>query len=210
MTRRLSAAAAAAVFVVGTCIVGSAPAAYADDRIGLSLDRVSWTDDITTGLFDPELRWVPGDRRTETFYVRNQSGETADLTVLIQGTSSDDLMQTGDLSVTARAAGGRTTPVDSPGTRPLLHVPALRAGQVESVDVTVALRRGATNRSETESLDLAFDVRLTQARGSEPTSDDSLLPSTGGVRLTLLMLAVALIGLGAAVLRRPRQESDDD
>ena len=58
-------------------ILLTATPAVAADEIGLSSDGFSWGSTLPQPLFDPAFRWVPGDRETASFWVRNQSGDGA-------------------------------------------------------------------------------------------------------------------------------------
>ena len=94
-----------AIVIVAAILLAAAPAIAADE-VGLSSDGVSWGSALSEPLFDPAFRWVPGDRETASFWVRNESSDAALLDVAILGSSVDALMETGDLSVTVAVAGG--------------------------------------------------------------------------------------------------------
>jgi len=209
----------------------TATPAIAAEEIGLSSDGVSWGSTLSQPLFDPAFRWVPGDRETASFWVRNQSRDPALLDVSILGTSIDSLMETGDLSVTVAAESGGGTSTTTTGRHELLSSRAVRPGQTERIDVTVAIDPASTNQSQIKALDLRFEVRLTQDAGNDESddtgaddvnrddddgdgSDDSdengFLPGTGGAAPWLLpagLLGVAAGLLAVAVTRR-REASD--
>jgi hypothetical protein len=206
MTRKPVLVLAATVLV----LIAPAPHAFSDDQLGLSHDGQTWSTDLRGGLFDPGLRWVPGDRRTAAFYVRNQAREPARLIISIDSTRHDQLMESGDLSVTARSADGDWTLVNTPGSHELLRVPTLPSGARERVDVTVALAADASNLSQGKTLDLAFDIRLEQ-RTDNPGQRGSFMPGTGGVFWWLVLVAAVLVTMGWVVLavRRRSNEHDD-
>jgi LPXTG-motif cell wall-anchored protein len=187
----------------------------ADGRLELSVDGRVWSANLRTPLFDPAIRWVPGDRRTARFWVRNNSPDTGRLVVSIEGRRTDGLIQTGDLTVTARGGGGTWTPVNAPGTHELLQVASLAPGDRARVAIDVALARSAHNQSQHEGLDLALAVRLEQSIGPDDDSPD--LPNTGGPSRWWVLLGAGLVGAGAAVLafvatprrRRERGAVDD-
>jgi len=194
-------------------ILLTATPAVAADEIGLSADGVSWGSTLAQPLFDPAVRWVPGDRETVSFWVRNQSDDNALLDVAILGSSIDTLMETGDLSVTVAAASGGGSSTTTTGRHELLTSRAVRPGQTERIDVTVALDPASTNESQVTALDLRFEVRLTQAStvpdDSADDSDDSddsgddrdrngILPGTGGP--SGWPLSAGLLGLGVGWL----------
>lgn len=168
--------------------------AVAAEEIGLSTDGVSWGSTLSQPLFDAGNRWVPGDRETASFWVRNQSDDPALLDIAILGSSVDSLMETGDLSVAVSAASGGGSSTTKTGRHELLSSRAVEPGQTERIDVTVALDSASSNMSQVKALDLRFEVRLTQdAPASDQDSgddgddsDDSgddrngILPGTGG------------------------------
>lgn len=194
-----------AISMVMLALVTPVDRASADDRLGLSRDARTWASDLRGGLFDDEIAWVPGDRRTAAFYVRNQAADPAELVIAIRKTGVDDLIATGDLQVTARSDRGTWTQVANPGTQELLRVPVLTPGAIERVALTVELRPTATNQSQGRSLDLAFDVRLEQRITSGSEEPDGLLPGTGGPVWWLASVAVVSIGLGTALVRFRRR-----
>jgi hypothetical protein len=193
-------------------ILLTATPAVAADEIGLSSDGFSWGSTLPQPLFDPAFRWVPGDRETASFWVRNQSGDGALLDVAILGSSVDSLMETGDLSVAVSAASGGRGSTTTTGRHKLLSSRLIRPGQTERIDVTVAIDPASTNQSQVKALDLRFEVRLTQDTGtSEEPEDDGghagdgddrdrngFLPGTGGSAPWLL--PAGILGVGAGLL----------
>jgi LPXTG-motif cell wall-anchored protein len=184
------------------------PSQAADGRLELSVDGRAWSANLRTQLFDPAIRWVPGDRRIERFWVRNSSPDTGRLVVTIEGRRTDGLIQTGDLTVTARGGGGAWMPVNAPGTHELLQLESLAPGDRVQVAIDVALARSARNQSQDEALDLALAVRLEQKIGSDDSPD---LPNTGGPSRWWVLLGAGLVGAGAVVLAfvatpRPRRK----
>lgn len=205
---------------IAAAVLLTASPAVAAGEIGLSSDGVSWGSTLSQPLFDPGFRWVPGDRETASFWVRNESGDSALLDVAILGSSVDSLMETGDLSVTVAAEGGNGTSTTKPGRHELLSSRAVEPGQTERIDVTVAIDPAATNESQVKALDLRFEVRLTQDDEISEESDDSddddgddrngFLPGTGGSAPWLLpagLLGVA-VGLVAVAVTRRKEAAD--
>ncbi len=183
------------IISIAAVILLTATPAVAADEIGLSTDGVSWESTLSQPLFDPAVRWVPGDRKTASFWVRNESADSALLDVAILGSSIDSLMETGDLSVTVAAASGGGSSTTMTGRHELLSSRAVRPGQTDRIDVTAALDSASTNESQVKALDLRFEVRLTQDAGASDNSDESdddsddsdddsdrngILPGTGG------------------------------
>lgn len=213
---------------VSTAIVLTATPAVAADEIGLSSDGVAWSSSLSQPLFDPAFRWVPGDSETASFWVRNQSDDDALLDIAILGTSVDSLMETGDLSVTVAAAGGGGGSTTTTGRHELLSSRAVRPGQTERIDVTVAIDPDATNQSQVKALDLQFEVRLTQDDGTSGGPDggddadhgdgdddgddrNGFLPGTGGSAPWLMPAGLLgiVVGLLAVAVTRRRDRSHD-
>ncbi len=212
---------------IAAAILLTATPAVAADEIGLSNDGVLWGSTLPHPLFDPAFRWVPGDRETASFWVRNQSDDSALLDVAILGSSIDSLMQTGDLSVTVAAASGGGNSATTTGRHELLSSRAVDPGQTERIDVTVAIDPAATNQSQVKALELSFEVRLTQDSGTPDDSDDvddsndsnddgdsrdrnGLLPGAGGAAPWLLPAGLLGVGVGLlAVASTRRKESGD-
>jgi hypothetical protein len=213
--------------LAGASLVLAVGPADADPRgpsVGLSPDGGRYADSLEGPLFSETLRWVPGDRRTASWWVRNESPDTARLAVEVP----EDAVLPWWLGVSTRAddgadGGWATVAPDAPGV-----VGIVAPGEERRVDLRVDMRPGAGNASERESADLRLRVRLTQETpgGAGPEGEgpggtgpaapgdgedpDGLLPGTGSdLGLGLLLLAVLLIGLGAALLRRSRRDEDE-
>ena len=192
------------VFLMAVRVLGSAAPVSADPALGLSIDGATWTSDLTVPLFDPDTRWVPGDTRDATFQVRNQSGDTAVLSVDILGTAIHTLLDTGDLTVSARGGGGVWRDVSTPGTHRLVSDVKERSGASSPVDVIVAFSPAATNQSMLLALDLRFHIRLTQSVAAAPASGD--LPGTGGQPTWVLLLGVAMAAIGLTMTSRDQEK----
>lgn len=197
--------------VAAAAVLLATPAAADPGRIGLSADGRTWAPTLPAPLFDPNLRWVPGDRRVATFWVRNESGDPADLTIEIVGVGDDSLLRTGDLTVAARPDGGTWREVSHVGTRRLASEVAAPPGRARRVDVAVTLDADSTNRSMTRSVALRMRVVLQQsvpatapdeARTGDPAPRPGVLPTVGGPALWLLLGAVASIATGACLRAR--------
>lgn len=208
------------------CVLALLPAsAFAASELGLSSDRVHWSSDLSTPLFDPDFRWVPGDSETSSFWVRNQSRDPARLDVSMLGSSVDSLMRTGDLSVSVKAADGSGSSATTVGQHALISSRMVDPGQDERIDVTVAFDPAATNQSQVKEFDLQFAVLLTQDAASRPGGgtnrgsdgdrgngdSDGSLPGTGSsIARSSLLIAAALIvvGAGLAGFSRPKEKID--
>ncbi len=195
-------------------VATSGAPARADDEIGLSLDGQTWHDDLSQPLFDPALRWVPGDREAASFYVRNQGPSRAKMTIEVRADDRDQLLANDDIELAGRTAGGAWVPLENGAdAAPLLRDGLEQDGKVR-VDVRVEFRRDSTNRSMVQSLPLAFRVTLVQAGARDDGSDPGSrgpLPDTGNdVELWLVWLAAALVGAGAALVVAARRKEARD
>ena len=209
MTSRLVRLVALAV----TLVVAGRSSAGAADEIGLSLDGVHWSSSITAPLFDPSVHWVPGDTQTATFYVLNRGGTPADLTVDLLDPGAQDLLDSGDLHVTATGGGGTWEVVSQGGQHRLLTRPDLADGESAPIDVTVAFDADSTNATQVQSAELVFRITLSEAvnggtdGGSGEGGDGSNLPGTGSPQPHwLVMLGAGLVMAGLALVVRRRGE----
>lgn len=199
MKRHLTALVAAVTMILMTPV-----AANAADELGLSRDGVTYADNLSGPLFDASVRWVPGDSRTATFYVRNQGGTQARLTVDLLGDHTGELLDSGDLHVTA-IADGRSGVVSDGAERRLLTLPGIEDQQVVPVTVTVDFDLSSPNATQLLSTDLRFRVALEQT--SAVIGED--LPDTGArIPWWLAVLAAVCIGGGTALIARRRTHTE--
>ena len=145
--------------LAGLLVLTAAPAQAADE-LSFSRDGVTWAAELADPLFDSSVRWVPGDERTESFYVRNETAQTGRLAIDILGTPVHTLLGTGDIDIDAQGAGGDWTSVSTPGAHRLLSDGSVPADSARRVDVTVHFDSASTNESQLKSLELAFRVFL--------------------------------------------------
>ncbi len=165
-----------ALVVALLCLVSPARAA---GQLGLSWDGRAWASQLTGALFDrPGTidRWVPGDSDTRHFYVRNQGGDAARLTIAYD-LPPDTLVNADDFEVTAAVDGGAPV-VITPGVGWLpLDQTTLADGAVADVAVTATFRLTSTNRSMSQAFPLAFRVTLTEVVGATPLPDATPTPA---------------------------------
>lgn len=212
--------------LAATALLVLVPAAAhaAEDRLALSSDGVTWHDTLTDPIFGTDVQWVPGDVRSAAFYVRNQGDGPGTLDVDVVRTTTDALLDTGYLTISARAGDGAWTPTDEDGVHALVEGASIADGARVRVQVRAALAADAPNGTMLLASDLNFRVRLTDAAATEPTDGTtgpnggdnadggdggdgtSLLPATGsGLRQGLVWLGLALTGLGAFLMTRRRE-----
>jgi hypothetical protein len=197
-------------------------AAVAAGELGLSNDGVTWSSRLTTPLFDPDFRWVPGDREESSFFVRNLSADGAVLDIVVVGAAADSLLESGDLAIDVRAGQGPWVGTSATGDQPFVTSMRVPPGQSIQVAVAVTFDAASMNQSQSRTIDLRFHVRLSQAvadgDGRDDDDDDSddddfgdggLLADTGGPSRWLLPLGVGLVSAGIAVRLGQRKEAGD-
>jgi len=205
---------AAGVALLG---LGTAPASAAGE-LGLSPDGVTWGDALPGPLFDPAFRWVPGDSEVRSFYVRNQSGDDAVLNVTLVTGPVESLIDTGDLTVSAKVGTGAYAAADTAGSHLLINQVSVPSGAVRKISVKVDLDPASTNVSQQLRLDFRFNVNLSQDttsvnpptqpgdNGNGGTSGDGDLPDTGTVVTpSMLLLAAVLVATGIGFVRYGRR-----
>ncbi|MEO9325169.1 LPXTG cell wall anchor domain-containing protein [Nocardioides sp. C4-1] len=216
---------------IASLALAPAPArADGDQPLGVSRDGIHWSDDVDRPLFDPQVRWVPGDVRTATFWVRNQRSDRGHLTIDLLRTRRDSLIETGWLHVSARTGDGSWTTVSDTGTH-RLDTSDLEPGVPLPVEVRVGLDWAAPNGTMVLGTDLDLRATLVDADVVSPgggtgngdgdggvdgtgasggPGGGGLLPGTGSVVPPWLPpLAVLLIGTGGYLVVRRRREDDD-
>jgi len=202
--------------------LGVAPPATAvdGDAVALSADGRRWGSELSAPLFDPAVRWVPGDSRTASFWVRNDGGDTGRLVITAQLVEPDGPLN-GTVALRLRTAG---TSVDLTPGRPTA-VGTLRAGARTRAEVEAVFDPASSNVTQSERLRFAFDVTLSgdgpaATAGTSPgtssgapgaggeASDGATptLPGTGAeARWWWLVAAAALVGGGGALVVRNRR-----
>lgn len=163
-------------FIAAALLLTTASSALADDRIALSRDGEVWSTQLSEPLFDPDVRWVPGDTRTESFFVRNESPESAELSIDLLGSAVDGLVKTGDLTVMASGGGSGWTETDESGTQRLVSNVGVGSASGTRVDVTVAFDADAVNVSQTLGFELDLRVNLQE---SLPGTSEPATPADG-------------------------------
>ncbi len=187
---------------VAALLVSLAPGAVATpDAVVVSSDGSSWSSDLTTPLFEPTVRWVPGDARTSSFYVENRGRTAAEVRVQVRTGADDGLVRTGDVVLCVRVEGGLWRPAEREAGSALNTV-ALRVGEVQRIDVRAAFRAAAQNLSQDAGVALRFVVQLAEA-ASATAPGYGAMPDTGAPAVRLpLFLAALCCGTGLALVRR--------
>lgn len=222
MTRRSAVPIALAAALWLLAAVVAAPARAADD-VGLSPDGAVWYDELHRPLFDPALRWVPGDAEVASFYVRNDGPSAALLTIEVRGVDGEDLMAADDVEVAARVADGGWAAIENRTPSRRLTDRAIAEGGQIRVDVRVRFSWDASNDTMLGRLPIDFEVRLVEDHpaGGADREDGAdggpggWLPDTGSaVSWIVVWLGATLVGCGlalvAAARRRRTDERDDE
>lgn len=120
----------------------------------------SWSADLRKPLFPSRLRFVPGDAASRSFYARNQSGQRAQLQVLVRVVDGTRWLCCGHLRMTV-AVDGRWRPVVIAGSTGVGRV-NLAPGDVVPVKVKLRLLRPAGNPAMNRRLSFSVKLRLTE------------------------------------------------
>ncbi len=181
--------------------------AQAADEIGLSRDGITWVDELSVPLFEPERRWVPGDDETRSFWIRNQGPSGAEMTVETLSPSGDRVLAA-DIALSARVDAGPWRSLGLQRRSRTLTVEPLRVGRTARVDVRATFDSASINRTQRLTLPLTLRITLAQAltdQGDEPDPDPGgLLPGTGATLgwQTLLLGLVLTLGGALLIVRR--------
>lgn len=205
------------VTLVAAVLALTASPAVADPEVGLSSDGVTFTETLTTPLFDTSLRWVPGDDRTATFYVRNQGPTGALMTITARSADTDELLANGDMVIRARADGGPWVELQNAVPSDQVLTDGIARGEVVDVDVNVVFDFASPNESQLDVLRARFDIGLRQdpnAPGVDGDADagqeGSGLADTGGPASWTLLLAFVLLGTGVALAHSRLDDRRDE
>lgn len=200
---RLLAASAGLITILSGTFAG-APA-QAASPIGLSNDGVHWSSSLGGSLFAPGVRWVPGDTRSASFYVRNQASDPADLTIAVNATDPDGVLTHDDLSLRVQFGDGPPELL-AVGGAGRVNADVLPEGHVRRATVIASLAAGSGNRSQSAGVSFELQVTLVQA-SAVALGDSGLLARTGADPRWPLAVGCVLLGLGVALLRLRRERT---
>jgi hypothetical protein len=218
---------AATLAGVAALMVALASPAAADDELSVSSDGVTFARALGAPIFDPALRWVPGDVRSSTIYVKNNDQFAARLDIDLLGDHLGDLLDSGDLHVTTSAASGTSGVASDGSTTRILGAANVPGGAVVPVTITASFDEDSPNATQVRSTDIRLQLTLTQTEfpgdpdddnddsddddsddddndGDDNDGDDNgVLPDTGsGLAAWLLLAAAGLVSTGSALTRR--------
>lgn len=123
------------------------------DRLGLGTSETGpWGTSLSTPLFDPTARWVPGDTETSGFWAFNRSGDSTEFRITLLP-HERALLDSGEFELHVRADDDRWEPVRSAWSAPR----PLAAGEKMHIQVRATLPVSASNATKT--LAFGFDIR---------------------------------------------------
>lgn len=197
---------------VSVCALLPVSAAQASgEYIGLSYDGVTWANELTTPLFDPDFRWVPGDSETFSFFVRNDGPTGAEMTLAVIYDNADPILAE-DIALSARVSGGDWVELVNGAVNQQLSEQILDLGEIVRVDVNAVFDPTSTNQSQRRELGLTFVVTLADGLNTPPPTDATgSLPQTGAdMAAWPLWIAALMIGSGLALLIRRRRDDETE
>ncbi len=183
--------------------------AQAADEIGFSNDGVTWSSSLPNPVFDPAFRWVPGDSRTASFFVRNDGPSSALMTIEARSADTDELLAVDDIDLQARVVGGSWVAIENGIASGPLTQGSIARGDVVQIQVNATFDPNSSNQSQTKRLPLSFTVTLTDALESVSAGGE-LLPSTGAkIGFWPLALALGASVVGGALLARRSTSAEE-
>lgn len=183
--------------------------AQAADEIGFSNDGVTWSSSLPNPVFDPAFRWVPGDSRTASFFVRNDGPSTALMTIEARSADTDELLAVDDIDLQARVVGGSWVAIENGIASGPLTQGSIARGDVVQIQVNATFDPNSSNQSQSKRLPLSFTVTLTDALESV-SAGGGLLPSTGAkIGFWPLTLALGASVVGGALLARRSTSAEE-
>lgn len=206
----------AVVLAVGGSV---APAHATSQPVQLSNDGRTWAPDLTRPLFDPAVRWVPGDVRRASFWVRDDGPSAGALAITADVDDGDRLIADHAVMLRLRAGSRRWSTVSAGRTAALGR---LTEGHRTKVEIVAAFDPGSGDATMRRSLHFSLSVRLT---GATPTASPSapseapgavspaggghgggILPNTGNpVTWWLCLVAALSLGAGTALVVRSKR-----
>jgi LPXTG-motif cell wall-anchored protein len=156
------------------------------------------------------VKWVPGDVRTATVYVKNNDDLRGLLDVDLLGDHVGDLLDSGDIHVTASAGNGTSGVASDGSERRILSNATVDGGDVIPVAVTVSFDFSSPNATQLRSTDIRLRFTLTQNEFPSAGDGNGELPDTGaGISLWMILLGGSAVIIGAVVARRTTSQGVD-
>ncbi|MGO3148184.1 MAG: hypothetical protein ACTIJ6_10960 [Leucobacter sp.] len=203
-TRTVLSALAASVLLTGTLAWASPARAVTESpKIELSADGIVWASNLADPLFDSETRWVPGDSRTATFFVRNLGGTDAWLSLKAERLSSARPLPEDDIVLATRASDGAWENLGGTPAKKLALTESDSAATEVTVQAQVPWRAG----NDTQLDDARFNITVNLAEAVDvpnaPESPDGGLALSGSEPFTGWWIAAGATGIGAAFVIDP-------
>ncbi|QIX26923.1 hypothetical protein ncot_10140 [Nocardioides sp. JQ2195] len=197
--------------LVAALALGVPSPAVAADEVGVSWDGQSWSSHLAEPLFDPSVRWVPGDVREVSFFVRNQASDAGHLTISVESRDRDHLLRNGDIDLSAKVGRDRRVRLEQTDRTFRLSSDSLSGGESRRIRIRASYDPTSTNATQRDDLALSFRVTLADASATNggavtdgsPDESDRLLPGTGAPATGWLIVTAGVgMGVGAALMRR--------
>ena len=135
----------ALVAIVTLVLIGAGPS-RPSPTVSFSSDGLTWSSSLPNPLFDKRIRWVPGDSRTSTFHVFNETDRGGNVQVF--ATSSNPALVEA-LEVT----------IDRAQVNVACAFVEVLPHEKRRIDTTVAMAVNAGNDTQNSSADLDFVVQ---------------------------------------------------
>jgi len=232
-SRRIAATVIAALVGLAAVVLpGTAATAASNPEILVSDDGVTFTPQLTTGLFTGLGLLVPEESISASLWVRNPSTTDGSMRLSVADLVTTSEVFTQNVTLTAVSGTGAWTWTLADLTACNNVIPSLpiRAGETVRIDMTVTMLDvdGQTAQDESAQLGMAVDVR--DARSPFPTepcaqpgqvdptptpdpgpdTPDGGLSDTGARVLSFAVISAGLLGLGFFLVfwrrRREREE----
>lgn len=142
----------------GAAVVALAPVAASSGE-SVQPDRPAAFQDVPPELFDPAVRWVPGDQRTADLTLHNPTSADRRLSVAVRAPRPGGWVSRGAVTLSARVDGGRWIALDHQVPGALGRGPVLPAGETRQVQVRAQVHPWAGNRTRDERV-LQFALSL--------------------------------------------------
>lgn len=187
----------------GAGIAAGSSVGTAGPGVDLSRDRTSWAAAIDTPMFLPELAWSPGEQRTSTFFVRNDTDREVTVEVSLSRSGTAEAGLDDYLLLTASTPGGVDRTIGGGDDR-LLRLRDLAPRSVAPVTLEAALSPDAPPGTEVPGDVVDFRVALQAAR--PPAQGDSRgLWESARLELAPLFLGLALVAAAVVASRTRRR-----
>ena len=135
----------ALVAIVTLVLIGAGPS-RPSPTVSFSSDGLTWSSSLPNPLFDKRIRWVPGDSRTSTFHVFNETDRGGNVQVF--ATSSNPAFVEA-LEVT----------IDRAQVNVACAFVEVLPHEKRRIDTTVAMTVNAGNDTQNSAADLDFVVQ---------------------------------------------------